>query len=1668
MARRVIELMDDMHLSSKDTFLDYYYAMQANNVSQASNILVQNPSLSNQIITADNINILLNETYRRELQPKVDIDYFLDGLNAVFEKMISYTRVRGEWDKNTQYDVHNLVYYRDKGYFVYTNEAPPIGTLPTDTKYWLEYDIRGLKGYGGFKNINYLGVWNNSIGYNIGDAVAYKNKLWWAIANNTNTAPNLNHYPWVLIAAPDVASKTPIQKQTPTGYNIGDFWWQITKGDDIIQTTWITKASDPVPRFASASFMIGNNIYVVGGQDRTITASNVNEAYDTITNTWSRKANYPTKIDGAYGFSINNVGYCAGGLTENNIPVTNAYSYNPTTNIWTSITPLPQPMATVNTTTTIGNYAYTMGGLLAGGMLTPNCYRFDPSDLSWTKITEMPKFRYAPAVEHVGNKIYVIGGSDSLGNYYSDTQIYDITTNTWSTGTSMLSARGFCGSFEHRGEIYVIGGGNDSEYSTNVNEVYNTRTNTWRNDIPMQYKRNSLVGQSTSTKGYAIGGINIIRVELNGYVEEYQFVVDESTFEMVINTNISNNIITEDNKDIITENNLNIVRENDINITGSKTVSIPMVQGGNYNYYVDWGDGTTSTQITTYNDPQATHTYSSDGEYTIKLIGNLDQLKFTGNIAADLQKVTKCKLNFSSIESMFKNCINLNFIPDDIFDKSINITSAKDVFNGCQNLSIIPVGLFDNNVNITTFEGTFKGTSISIIPNGIFNPTQKVTSFKSTFENCSYLSNIPTKLFDSNISVSTFNSVFKECQNLKSIPNNLFINNPIVVDYSYAFEGCSSLTSLPSNLFGNASVSVNNFSYMFANTGLTTLPTGLFENAVAATNYNYVFNNTRITSIPTNCFNGSNASSVNSFNKNKLVDIKDNGLNGLLIDDGYFENCTSLINVGDNIISETFSPIRLFNGCISLRTIGNMNFSQAKGTDRTFSNCKNLMNLEGFKNSKGEPTISKDFNISDSSKLTKQSLLNISDSLVPQTSSTIKTLFLSDESLALLTDVEKLVIINKYWNLNGYTPNITEQIAKDLVLELKGSPGLTANIVETTSLYYYVNLVNTDASENVGRYVVDKAIGYVYDYDNAPEYEYNIKISTDGVTYKEYWLPKGADGDSDTTILRNKLVELNRATPIDGIDIGDENSKAYHTGFAGAQNLNNLCSDFSKLREFYIYDSTDALPTSMSSMFANCYKLTTVNFDNINTSNVTSMEYMFFFDSNLKTIKGLENADTSNVLSMRQMFSGCSTLVNSDLAFLTKWSNSKCTDMGFMFSGVSEITSMINIKMPNVENASSMYSGTGLTSITGNLLGQKIQDASFIFSDCSSLKTLPSDYKTIFGNNSSLEDVSYAFANCTSLKVKLDNDPLSYNQDGTITIDETKRNNQIFRNCPNLKNASYLFSGCTGITDLPVFVFWYNTKLTTVAGAFLNCSNMSFKAPETGAEAVLLHNNTELQDISLLFQGCKNIISFVSTTGYWGYGAYDTLTKLTNISGLFKNSGADSMLFDIGLPKNSPNITNISEVYSGCKSVTSLPFGTEVVTNMPKLQNCSKICYDCTNINQFGDETGDKVYANDVIYPIAQLSTLTKYEDAFTNCTNLTDYANLPMGWRNGNTKIQNPNNIAIALAKVAWGANSSNYTWTVSSTSGNEYTVQCKATGSTALTATYIVNVQTGKVVKQ
>lgn len=60
----------------------------------------------------------------------------------------------------------------------------------------------------------------------------------------------------------------------------------------------------------------------------------------------------------------------------------------------------------------------------------------------------------------------------------------------------------------------------------------------------------------------------------------------------------------------------------EVNYGSGFTFTLPLVNGYNYNFIVDWGDGYVG-QVTAYNDADASHTYSSGGTYTIKMTGQL-------------------------------------------------------------------------------------------------------------------------------------------------------------------------------------------------------------------------------------------------------------------------------------------------------------------------------------------------------------------------------------------------------------------------------------------------------------------------------------------------------------------------------------------------------------------------------------------------------------------------------------------------------------------------------------------------------------------------------------------------------------------------------------------------------------------------------------------------------------------------------------------------------------------------------------------------------------------------------------------------------------------------------------------------------------------------------------
>ena len=86
--------------------------------------------------------------------------------------------------------------------------------------------------------------------------------------------------------------------------------------------------------------------------------------------------------------------------------------------------------------------------------------------------------------------------------------------------------------------------------------------------------------------------------------------------------------------------------------------------------------------------------------------------------------------------------------------------------------------------------------------------------------------------------------------------------------------------------------------------------------------------------------------------------------------------------------------------------------------------------------------------------------------------------------------------------------------------------------------------------------------------------------------------------------------------------------------------------------------------TSMTFMFQHCTNLTEIPL--LNTSNVTDMSYMFSNCTNLQTIPLL---DTSSVTNMQAMFGGCTNLIT-----IPELNTSKVTNMTYMFSSCTNLS----------------------------------------------------------------------------------------------------------------------------------------------------------------------------------------------------------------------------------------------------------------------------------------------------------------------------------------------------------------------------------------------------------
>ncbi len=134
-------------------------------------------------------------------------------------------------------------------------------------------------------------------------------------------------------------------------------------------------------------------------------------------------------------------------------------------------------------------------------------------------------------------------------------------------------------------------------------------------------------------------------------------------------------------------------------------ITIP-TNGVGYNYTVDWGDGTSDSEVT----GSITHTYDQPGTYSVSISGDFPRIYF--NFGGDNFKLLTIEqwgdIQWDSMLRAFGGCSNLTSTATDAPNLS-QVTSLQRTFTNCTNFNG-SVGNWDTS-NITEMNRTFHGCS---------------------------------------------------------------------------------------------------------------------------------------------------------------------------------------------------------------------------------------------------------------------------------------------------------------------------------------------------------------------------------------------------------------------------------------------------------------------------------------------------------------------------------------------------------------------------------------------------------------------------------------------------------------------------------------------------------------------------------------------------------------------------------------------------------------------------------------------------------------------------------------------------------------------------------------------------------------------------------------------
>ena len=378
-------------------------------------------------------------------------------------------------------------------------------------------------------------------------------------------------------------------------------------------------------------------------------------------------------------------------------------------------------------------------------------------------------------------------------------------------------------------------------------------------------------------------------------------------------------------------------------------------------------------------------------------------------------------------------------------------------------------------------------------------------------------------------------------------------------------------------------------------------------------------------------------------------------------------------------------------------------------------------------------------------------------------------------------------------------------------------------------------------------------------------FRFNIYGEGTGAIYKENVIQNETTTPSsssstflNTEVLRNQIesitIEKTNVVPSDAKYNKDISSKQ-----DGSVMLWYTDKDNNSLYEVSIGSENGSLEanTNGSGMFSYLDNVDTLDLTGLDTSNMTSMTYMFYNSNSLKSIN-LSNFNTSKLLYANNMFNGCTSLESLDLS---NFNTSKVTNFSNMFRDCQK---MKEINLSNFDTSSAttfanlFHNCSSLTTLDlSSFNTNKVTYMGSMFYNCSSLTSL--DLSNF--NTSNVINMGYGmFYNCKSLK-ELD-----------LSNFDTKK----------VIDFSDMFNGCSSLENIELSSF-DTTNATNMANMFYNCKSLkqldlsSFNTSKVTNMSKMFLQNNEINTIyvsekwntsnvtssSLMFHSCTSLVGAV-------------------------------------------------------------------------------------------------------------------------------------------------------------------------------------------------------------